>query len=408
MSRNGHCPNIASVAATMLIAWSAACATTLPAKRFDPVNLQGSKQVLPSQVIKANDGMAVFFLAPGQAHEHLIVDVPANQTSLTITAAGLGGNVDLYLSRVVTDASSALVPRAPARDQQPLVAATPAAQEVLTLEGATLAPGQYHITPVNNGASAASVSIQTRGTLSATIAQPNTNGYFNPQRDGHGVFLAATPTAWAIAWYTYDEAGDPIWYTGESTAPALSAGSWSTTLVKTTGSAAAVSRTTVGQATLTFDGSGGFRYSWSLNGTSGSEPLFPVGLPSCGSRVWSIGGVWLPSGETGWGSSLLVFPGESEDEIVYAFDATGEPRWAIGHGLFGISTMKEVYQVQGFCPTCAASPTGRTLIGSVTRRITSMDAAQFSSSFQWTGRLGGQWNRSLIQWTKLTPQLECP
>lgn len=407
MSQNGHYPSIASIAATMLFAWSAACATTLPAQRFDPDNLQGSKQVLPSQVIKANDGFAAFFLTPGQAHEHLVVDVPANQTSMTITAVGLGGNLDLYVSRVVADANIALVPRAPTRDQQPFVAATAAAQEVLTLDGAMLSPGQYHITPVNNGDSAASVSIQTRGTLSPTIAQPTTNGYFNPQRDGHGVFLAATATAWAIAWYTYDDAGDPIWYTGEGSAPTLSEGRWSTTLIKTTGSATAVSRTTVGRATLTFDGFGGFRYSWSLNGVTGSEPMVPIGVPSCGSGVWSIGGVWLPSGETGWGSSLLVFPGESEDEIVYAFDASGEPRWAIGHGLFGISTMKEVYQVQGFCPTCSAIPTGRTLIGSVTRRITNMDAAQFSSSFQWTGRLSGQWNRNLIQWTKLTPQLDC-
>ncbi|AVP97595.1 hypothetical protein C7S18_10470 [Ahniella affigens] len=379
------------------------------AARTSPdADLSLAKYLPPAQVLNAKDGSAVFFLSPGQAHEYLVVDVPANQSSLTVTATGLGGDVDLYVSRVVPNAAVSQIPKAPAREQQPFAAATAAASEVLVLDRSALTAGQYHITPVNRGAMSSSVTIQVRGTEAATINQPITNGYYNPSRDGHGVYLATTPTVWALAWYTFDAAGDPVWYTGESAAARPSDGTWTTSLVKTTASGATLARQVVGQAILTFDGSGGFRYSWSLNGVSGSEPLTPVGTPRCASGVWSTGGVWIPSAEAGWGSSLLNFAGETEAEIVYAFDSSGEPRWAIGQALFGINLFKETYQISGFCPSCAAVPTSRVSIGSTTRYLNGMDEAKFSSSFQWTGNLSGQWHRNQVQWVKLTPRLACP
>ena len=49
-------------------------------------------------------------------------------------------------------------------------------------------------------------------------------GYFNPNRSGHGMFLSQADSAWALVWYTYLEDGTPTWYLAANAAPGANAG----------------------------------------------------------------------------------------------------------------------------------------------------------------------------------------
>lgn len=385
------------------------------------ISLRQAGQVLATARVKltrAADGLApivlnsksdrvVVTLEPGQAHERIIVDVPPNQSDLVLRAEATGGAVDLYASRASGTVTPPTFAPAPPRLQQPFVSASSGNSEVIGLEGSQVSAGRYYVTPVNNGTSTATVTLTTTGFFTSTSVHPRANGYFNPGRSGHGVFLATTPQVWALAWYTFDNAGKPIWYTAQGAAAVAGDGIWTAPLYRSTWNGQRDLPQEVGKVILTFDGQGSFTYSWKLDGQYGSEPFLPIGSPQCANGNLSVGGGWLRPDQSGWGSYFLNFAGNFEAEAIYVYDSDGLPRWVIGDGTYASTLQKTLYQVHGFCPTCAFAPTTRQQVGTASRTLNSTTQGRFSSQFTLTDGLSGTWSQQDVSWAKLTPDLSC-
>jgi len=351
-----------------------------------------------------------FVLMPGQAHDRLMVDVPPNQTTLVLRTEVLDGgtpSLDLYASRSVASVAPPAFGTAPPREQQPFRSTVPGGFELIAIEAGQLLPGRYFVTPVNTGTEPVTVKVYVVGEFSPNIVQPAANGYFNPSRSGHGVFLAKTPQVWALAWYTFDVFGKPIWYTAQGAAATASDGVWSAPLYRSTWNGVRDNPQEVGKVILTFDGTGSFTYSWFLDGQYGSEPFQPIGAPVCANGNFSVGGGWLRPDQSGWGSYFLNFGGNFEAEAIYVYDNDGVPRWVIGDGTYAGTLQKNLFQVSGFCPTCAAVPTTRVPVGTASRTLNTATTGTFSSNITFADGLAGNWVQNNVQWAKLTPNLTC-
>lgn len=375
------------------------------------LNISRADSTLPVKILSAAGESTDLFLLPGQAHEQMFVDVPANTEALIIRTEPApgesGGNVDLYVSRDTNTTLPPAFPVAPARTSQPFRSTGNTNLETVALEGGNLVPGRYFITPMNVGTQATRTRVVVQASFVGNARQPAANGYFNPQRSGHGVFLAKTPQVWALAWYTFDSAGKPIWYTAQGAAASATAGAWTAPLYRSTWNGERDLPQDVGRVSLTFDGSDGFIYSWNLEGQAGSERLVPIGNPVCANGTLSVGGGWLRPDQSGWGSYFLNFAGNFEAEAIYVYDQDGLPRWVIGDGTFAPTLTKTLYQVRGFCPTCAFAPTSQQAVGTATRTLITGTQGRFSSQFSLADGLVGSWLQQDVAWSKLTPDLSC-
>lgn len=361
----------------------------------------------PAVILDARADSLTVSLEPGQAHERIVIDVPANQTALVLRTEGTGGNVDLYVSRSAAAPTPPNFAAAPPRSQQPFRSVSEGNTERVAISAGQLTAGRYYVTPVNAGTTVANVVLNVLGEFTGSIVQPAANGYFNPARSGHGVFLARTPQVWALAWYTFDTAGRPVWYTAQGTAAGANDGVWSAPIYRSTWSGSRDTPQEVGRAILTFDGNGSFTYSWLLDGEYGSEPFVAIGVPQCATANLSVGGGWLRPDQPGWGSYFLNFPGNLEAEAIYIYDADGLPRWVIGEGTYATALQKNLFQISGFCPTCPVVPTTRTLAGTASRTLLSSTEGTFESNISFADGLPGTWVQNRVPWAKLTPELLC-
>jgi len=373
-----------------------------------PIVLKRStaQQIAPV-ILKATRDSHTFVLPAGQAHERMIVDVPPNVGTMVLRTSSVGGTIDLYVSRVTTAGIGPGIPPAPARDNQPFRSLSVGNDEVIALEGATMVPGRYHITPVNTGSVSAIVTVTLEAERTGNTIQPAANGYFNPARSGHGVFLAKTPQVWALAWYTFDVPGKPIWYTAQGAAAAPGDGVWTAPIYRSTWNGVRDNPQQVGEVVLTFDGTGNFTYSWFVDGQYGSEPFVPIGTPLCANGNFPVGGGWLRPDQPGWGSYFLDFAGNFEAEAIYVYDNDGLPRWLIGDGTYATTLQKNLFQVSGFCPTCAAVPTTRTAVGTASRTLNTSTTGTFSSNIVFADGVAGSWLQNNVSWVKLTPDMSC-
>ncbi|WP_170113163.1 S8 family serine peptidase [Ahniella affigens] len=362
---------------------------------------------LPPIVMNARSDTKTLSLQPGQVHERIVVDVPPNQTALVMRAEGIGGNVDLYVSKATAAPTPPVFAPAPPRNQQPFSSATASNNEVVALEGSQLTAGRYYITPVNSGTTVSTVTLSVVGEFNSNTTRAPSNGYFNPGRSGHGLFLATLPNLWAMAWYTFDFAGNPVWYTAQSSFVNETDSVWTANLFRSTWNGSRDQPQLVGKVILTQTGNGTFVFSWMVDGAYGSEPFQPIGVPQCANGNFSVGGGWLRPDQSGWGSYFLNFAGNFEGEALYVYDDLGLPRWLIGDGTYAPTLQKTFFQVSGFCPTCALVPTTRTSVGTASRTLTTANQGSFTSNLTFRNNLTGTWVQNNVDWSKLTPDLSC-
>jgi subtilisin family serine protease len=318
-------------------------------------------------------------LAAGQAHERIIIDVPPNALSLTLTTQGASGEIDLYAAKATEAPTPPAFAAAPARGLAQGTSIHPGVNESITLLAGsppTLTAGRWYITPVNVGATETTFTLTASMLQSGAILQPGDNAYRNPARSGHGLYLAKADGVWAAAWYTYEADGKPVWYLANAGAPAANDGVWTAPLLRfgwngaTSGNGSLAN--TVGKVILTFDGSGGFTYSWLLNGEYGSEPFSTVAPISCvqqNSAQRSISGAWYAPDNSGWGLFTFGFASGSnffDANAVYVYDDLGNPRWLLGSGDMNAEQVP-LLQYTGFCPTCAFSAVTSVNVGSMQR-----------------------------------------
>jgi subtilisin family serine protease len=360
-------------------------------------------------VMHGFDDSETITLAAGTAHERIVIDVPPNATGLHVTTSG-SGEVDLYVAKATAAPTPPTFAAAPARGQAQGTSIHAGATEAVDLLGAALTPGRWYITPANSGSTAATFTLTSKLDFGAAMARPVMQGYFNPNRSGHGMFLSQAASAWALVWYTYLEDGTPTWYLAANAAPAANAGSWRATLYRLTWNGTVSHSNVVGEVVLTFDSASAFTFSWLLDGQYGSEP-FQTGsgasCPSVGGVPTSYSGAWANPAESGWGFSVTAISAVEAD-AAYLFDGQGVARWLLGVTTTpGANVTIPLLQHRGFCPTCAFSSVTTTQVGTLNRSYTDKANGSVTLNATWQQGVPGTWSRSNATQLKITGDMPC-
>ena len=148
-------------------------------------------------------------------------------------------------------------------------------------------------------------------TPTAAPAHDYSDLWWNAAESGWGLALTQHGSALFAAWYLYDGAGNPTWLV-------MPGGSWSSPttvsgdVYATTGpdprgdfDPAAVARTRVGSATLSFAARDRGTLSYTVNGVSGSKSITRqlFGTPAS-APIAAYGDLWWVPSESGWGVSI--------------------------------------------------------------------------------------------------------
>jgi len=390
-----------------LVSIAASRAAPAPLARV-PLVLTAAQSYTPAaQVLAAGDDTLELRLAPGAAHERIVLDVPVNASSLLAETSGTG-EVDLYLAHAGPAPSGPAVALAPPRGQAVARSTLAGPDERIELGAGALVPGRWYLTPVNVGAQVADVRLRARVATTGAMPMPEDNAYYDPARSGHGVFLGQGSGQWVAFWYTYLQDGSPAWYLAQAPLPVAGAASWRAPLARYTWNGAAAVGSVVGEVLLAPRGDGGFQWSWRLDGGWSSEALQPLATPACppgASGPVDYSGAWYAPALPGYGFNVLSLAG-IEVQVAYLYDGAGTPRWLLGSNApFGSGEFR-LDQYRGFCPDCAYLATTSTPAGQLSRSY--MAAARGSATLgaNLQAPLSGGW-QTAHETARLTRELPC-
>ncbi len=233
-------------------------------------------------------------------------------------------------------------------------------------------------------------------------------GIWQPARSGHGVDLQTAGNQLLLAWYTYDDDGQPTAYQAVA---ALTGPRWRAELQRSrrdpqTGTVLPPVR--VGEVGIDFadDANATLRWRFDARGVDGSESirasLFAPGEP----RV-EVTGLWFPPADSGYGATVTR-RGEVTAIGLYYYDALGALRWALGTGRGESADDIEMLSFTGFCPDCDAAampvqsqPAGRVLYHFLTPR-----RARIDTDLTYPGTAGGQWLRERAEFVPLNDPVD--
>ena len=154
---------------------------------------------------------------------------------------------------------------------------------------------------------------------------PVAGGWANPDRLGHGLDLQNVGDQLAVIWYTFREDGRPIWYLALGQ---LQGDAWQADLLQFRWQGGSASSSVIGSAALRFDDERNAVFSWSIEGSSGSEPMRPLDVgPS--RRTQFPTAAWFDPQQPGWGLSVTR-QGGVDYVIAFLYDGEGEPSWLAG------------------------------------------------------------------------------
>jgi len=184
--------------------------------------------------------------------------------------------------------------------------------------------------------------------------------WWNPQRAGTGFDIFNTTGTVAFVWYTYDEAGRPVWYNAIGAQEDLgkafalwrekwSDGHWS-------------GSTVVGSVQLNLRHQESIDLDWVIGDKRGTWSLQPL----IGSGVISEidhTGHWYDPSQSGWGFTVTE-QGDVLGAVLYTYDAAGEPTWVAGFNR-GTAPRVELFATTGSCPWCAYQASSTRSVGFV-------------------------------------------
>ena len=187
--------------------------------------------------------------------------------------------------------------------------------------------------------------------------------WWNPNYSGHGFEIFNAADQVMVIWYTYDDAGKPLWYTAQGLRSELGTNPWA--LQKHQWSNGSISQsTTVGSLQLTVRHPEQVEVNFSF-GTRGSASwtLMPFLASSVVNEVDHTGH-WFDPTQSGWGFTLTE-QGDTLGSVLYAYDTTGAPTWLAGFDR-GKGRNVEFFSTTGNCPLCAYSGVTSRSIGTAT------------------------------------------
>ncbi len=196
----------------------------------------------------------------------------------------------------------------------------------------------------------------------AADAQPDTtvsSGYtglwWNKNEPGWGMSITQQGPMIFVAWYTYDQSGNPTWYV-MSSCP-LSGKSCTGSIYKVTGgtppgipwNGSGKIVTAVGTGTLAFADNNTGTFNYSINGAYGAKnierEIFATGTVP---PAIDFSGLWWNPNESGWGVALahqynVIFA------AMYVYDAAGKAIWYVASNcvMAGNGCSGDLYQVNG-------------------------------------------------------------
>lgn len=193
----------------------------------------------------------------------------------------------------------------------------------------------------------AALAIFTAGAASTADRSPFAQGHWwDPTRPGSGfeVFNAADQVA--VVWFTYDEAGNPVWYTAQGELAGLGKETWPLWLQRWNNGRTG---TIVGSLRLEVNHPESMSVSWQLGGKQGTAAIKPFTLSGIVNDVDHTGS-WFDPSNSGWGLSVTE-QGDVFGGVLFTYDASGAATWVAG---FDHGTMApEYFACKGSCPWCA-------------------------------------------------------
>ncbi len=336
---------------------------------------------------------ALFVRLPANgSHSGLAIDVPQGATRLDVQVrSSTTGKLRFISAAPAAGPDIADAPAAPVVREVDLV---PGQFITAGLGAPELTPGRWYAVPVSTSTAVNDIEIAVlpfaRGAAADRIAP---GALFNPARSGHGLFVSQAGAAAAVIWYAYRDDGTPEFYTMSNAWPQDGANGFEAALLRFTWDGAETRYVNVGRGNVTRTAAG-YRFSWSLYGQHGSEPLTELrdgtGCPTAGGISGDFSGSWYAPLRSGYGYSLFTTTA-TDAEVAYLYDVGGNPRWLIGqNGPFGAAELT-LSQLTGFCPLCAYSAPVYRAAGRLTRTFTSLDAGRTAVDATLLAPLIGRW-----------------
>jgi subtilisin family serine protease len=199
-----------------------------------------------------------------------------------------------------------------------------------------------------------STLIKRNFTISQPIVTPVFGQYHNPQRPDNRLDVYEThDAALVVAWYTFDSAGLPVWYT--SGAGHRLGARWTQPLYKSSWKNGVSTATPVGTVSLDFSSSSVAWFSWVLDGVPGGERFTYL----FGGKGRS--GAWYVPTQPGWGIHVQE-SGQALEAAVGFYHAkkvgnvvVQHPAWMRSKKVLPGSNLAiplTYYTGKGLCPSC--------------------------------------------------------
>ncbi len=386
---------------------------------------------LCSQPLCANSVNQTVTLDPNHA-TYVKIGVENSYTSLILSIVEASGDIDMYVKKGVPATGTSVSELEADSD---FMAEGPSWREVIRIDQSTnppLTPGDWYVTLVNWNSYTTQITLQatsntsdssagTTGMGSGGSQQPTGGGsgynpaaavnfvpetglWYNSSKPGHGVDLELSGHDLAAVWYTYNPDGTPVWYL--AMAP-LNGGTWTATLNKYHWSGTSATPTPVGNLTINFSSPVTAKFSWTINGQSGTEPIERFYMADQVPAI-NYTGLWYNSTEPGYGYSIDT-QGDQIAIVAYFYDSSGEPRWALNaSGANDLSSPGSVPALSffGSCPNCQDSGFSSAQAGTITRQFLDSTHAKIGTQIQLPAPISSNWTRSEAQVELLSKQVD--
>ncbi len=253
----------------------------------------------------------------------------------------------------------------------------------------------------------------------AVSVPPNVNlrpgAFFNPRRPGNGLVSHVVPVQGQLpvffaAWYTGAADRTPIWYIvqgrvqdNQVVAPILRV------TRDTSATGFSVQREAVGNATVQFVSAEKIVFNYFLDSTlEGGTEILSHGFQGLVAASPNRTGTWFYALEDGWGQTYdsYVTGGVARDFITtYLYDAAGQPRWVLTDGLASDTAALPTKSFRVHCPSCGWFDffDSEQSAGTMRRSWVAPNSGTLSTGFTLPAPMSGNWNRTEIPISILTP-----
>jgi uncharacterized secreted protein with C-terminal beta-propeller domain len=227
--------------------------------------------------------------------------------------------------------------------------------------------------------------------FTATDNVIRTGLWWNSARAGHGLDIQFSGETLFVIWYTYDESGTPIWYlgTGEQ-----QENQWTIPLQRYQWDYAKQSATptTIGSMTLNFSNANSAAMTWQIENRKGEENIQPY-LLSGTQATDDHSGTWFDVAEPGYGLTMSN-QGNYDIAVVYFYDKSGNPVWALGDNGGEKSTRLMLASYHSACVDCQDLQTTATPAGSIAYSFNSDTQATLNTTLKQSTPLSFAWLKS--------------